>query len=244
MNPQVPEVSIVVPVHRTADTLRELHRRLRNVQPEGRPYEIICVDDACPHGSLAVLADLARDDPWIVVVPLQRNVGQNRAVLIGLRRAQGRRVVVMDSDLQDPPEIVPDLLANIEDGSTAAVFAGRAGRYESSLRLLTSRVFKRVLHYLCGTPVDAGLFVAMTRETVDQLLRIPHPAPSVVAMIGCTASPLASIPVVRGPRPSGRSAYSAWARLRLSVSTLAWVLAWKWRRRRATAGQLAEGDAA
>jgi len=234
---QVPEVGIVVPVYRNAETLQELYRRLRHVlETEQLSYEMIFVDDACPAGSLDVLEELAQGDPRVAVLALERNVGQHRAILAGLSHAWGKCVVVMDADLQDPPEAIPDLLSKMQRGY-AAVFAGRRGRYESFSRLLTSRLFKGLLHLLCGVPADAGLFVAMNRQMVERLLAFDEPRPFVVAMIGCTGLPLASIPVLRSQRPSGHSTYSFWKRFMTGCLAISWVLTWKWRRNRQVAKQ-------
>ena len=116
---------------------------------------------------------------------LPGNIGQQRAVLAGLAQARGSRVVVMDADLQDPPEAIPVLLDALS-GNVSAVFFGRRGRHQSIVRHLTSRLFKTLLHMACGTPPDAGLFVAMDRRMVTRLLPIGRPGPSVLAMMGCT----------------------------------------------------------
>jgi polyisoprenyl-phosphate glycosyltransferase len=223
------DVSIVVPVYRNEDTLQELHRRLCQVLEDHQlGFELLFVDDACPAGSLNVLTSLARQDPRIAVLVFETNRGQHQAVLAGLSYARGRWTVVMDADLQDPPEAIPDLLAKGEEGF-ATVFAGRRGRYESSWRLLTSRIFKNLLHFLCGVPPDAGIFLAMNQRMQESLLAMKGPSPFIVAMIGCTGWLTTSIPVARASRPSGQSAYSSWGRLRSAWRAIAWVVAWKWR---------------
>ncbi len=109
-----PQISIVVPVYKNADTLYELHRRLvAAVGQVSDGYEILFVDDACPCGSLAVLRSLAQEDPRVGVLALASNMGQNQAVLTGLAYARGRVAVVLDADLQDPPEAIPTLLSNL-----------------------------------------------------------------------------------------------------------------------------------
>ncbi len=243
-----PEVSVVIPVYRNADTLSSLYQRVRQMlETQELTYEVVFVDDACPDGSLPALEELARADPRVGVLALERNVGQHRAVLAGLSCARGEWVVVLDADLQDPPEAIPALLAKAREGY-AAVFAGRRGRYESPARLLTSRLFKWLLHKASGVPPDAGLYVVLNREMVERLLAMRGPSPFVVAMIGCAGLPMASIPVERSPRPGGRSAYSFRGRLRSGWRGVAWTLSWKWRRGRKglgggedTGGEGAEG---
>lgn len=223
-----PEVSVVVPVYRNAATLAALHGRLRAVLEPLAPFEVLFVDDCCPEGSRAVLERLATEDPCVAALLLDRNVGQHRAVLAGLACARGEWVVVMDGDLQDPPEAIPDLL-RAADGGARAVFAGRRGAYESAGRLATSRLFKRLLHWLCGVPADAGLFVLLHRSLVRRLLELGGPRPFVLAMIGCTGLPSVSVPISRVPRPSGASSYSGWGRLASAASALLWLALWRTR---------------
>jgi glycosyltransferase involved in cell wall biosynthesis len=212
-----PEVSVVIPTYRTAAMLPELHRRLQEaLSAEAGGYEIVFVDDGCPEGSISVLRELAARDLHVSALALDRNHGQNRAVMAGLAHARGRYVVVMDADLQDPPEGLPLLLAELRKGG-GAVFGGRRGRYESKARLVTSRIFKLALH-LCSRrriPRDAGLFVALSRETVERLLAFGHPDPYVVGLIARTGLPARSVPIERAP--VARSGYTTLSLVRLAV---------------------------
>lgn len=232
-SPRSVEISVVIPVYRTSEFLGELNCRLHEVLASHSPsYEILFVEDACPANSLATLRGLAKSDPAVAVLALEQNVGQNRAVLTGLRYARGATVVVLDADLQDPPEAIPSLLEKLREGPSA-VFAGRRGRYESKFRLLTSRLYKSVLHILTGIPKDAGLFFAMRREMVDRLLCFGEPQPFLLALIGCTGLSTASVPVARSQRVGGFSAYTFWERVRIGFLAIAWIISWKLFRGRA-----------
>src|SRR5204862_2828687 len=147
----------------------------------GESFELLFVDDGCPQRSFELIEELAAEESRGAGTRLAANAGQHRAVLVGLAEARGRRIVVMDSDLQDPPEAIPSLLRRLDGGDRAAVFAGRRGRYESALRLVTSRLFKLTLHLLTGLPRDAGLFVAMDRRMRGRLLALRVRRPFVVA---------------------------------------------------------------
>jgi glycosyltransferase involved in cell wall biosynthesis len=220
-----PAISVVVPVYRNIETLQELFRRLARVfERRTLSFQVIFVDDCSPDGSFDSLTSMAADDPRVVVVRLRANVGQHAAVLQGILVADGTRVVIMDADLQDQPESIPELMAPTGYG---AVFAGRRGRYESRARLLTSQLFKRLLGRLAGVPADAGMFVLITREMVDRLLAMPRHNPYVVAMIGCSGLPVTSIPIERDVRPHGRSAYSVRARARSAWRGVRWTIAWR-----------------
>jgi glycosyltransferase involved in cell wall biosynthesis len=217
-------LSVVVPVYGNADALPELHRRLSAVLDRmAAACEVIYVDDASSDASPVVLRDVASRDGRVRVVTLPRNVGQQRALLSGIERASGEWVVTMDADLQDPPEAIPALLAAGSQGAEV-VFAGRRGRYESSVRLLTSRVYKRLLSWLSGVPVDAGAFVAMRQGVRQSLLELAGPEPVLVPMLAATGARLRSIPVNRESRPGGGSGYSSWARLRIAARGLRWAV--------------------
>ena len=223
------EVSVVVPVYNNAASLEELAQRLRTVfVTQGVSYEVIFVNDACPAGSLGVLQRLVSIDPRIAVLDLTHNVGQHVAVLIGLSYSRGAWCVIMDADLQDPPESIPDLLAK-RTRDVAAVFAGRRGWYESPLKLFTSRVFKWLLHLLCGVPADAGLFVLLRRDLVHCLLGMRTSRPWIVALIGCTQMPTISLPVERARRPVGRSSYTALTRVQTALRAFACVFEYTFR---------------
>jgi glycosyltransferase involved in cell wall biosynthesis len=223
MSDRVPDISVVVPVYRNAPTLRELYRRLREVMNVGgSSYELLCVDDASPDGSLKILNDLALQGP-VVVVPMPCNVGQHRAVLQGLRHARGATVVILDADLQDPPEAIPLLLARLREGF-AAVYGAQRGRFQSPFRRLTSRMFKASVHVLADVPLDMGPFSAMDRRMVDKLIAATTERPFIPAMMVETGLPIASVPVVRSRRPAGRSAYTNWDRLTRGLSVIGGIL--------------------
>ncbi len=223
------DLSFVVPVFGNAESLPELAARVRGVfQERAESYELVLVDDASPDDSLAVARRLAADDPAVGVLGLERNVGQQPAILIGLARTGGDWVVVLDADLQDPPEAVPDLLERGREGFDA-VFAGRRGRYQRRSRMITSRLFKRSIHHLCGVPPDAGLYVALSRRLVEELLR-RRPDTWILPMIGFSGLPMTSVPVERSPRSRGRSAYSAWGRWRIGLAVAGYAVRRRWPR--------------
>ncbi len=229
-----PDVSVVVPVYRNADTLRELYARLVQALVDLGSHEIIFVNDCCDGGSGAVLEELAQADPSILAIECETNLGQHSAVLEGLERSRGEWTIVLDADLQDPPAAIPLLIAEASRG-VEAVFAGRRGAYESRLRLLSGKAYRRLLKFAIGTPSDAGAYVVLSRRMVERLLEMrsltPGRTPALVAMIGSSGMKTASVPVEREPRPRGRSAYSTFGRVRSAVHAFRWAVAWKLHRR-------------
>ena len=213
--------AVVVPVHRNAATLDELVARLAAALA-GRDWQVRLVVDASPDDSAEVAQRLATADARVAVTVLERNVGQHRALALGLAAcADARTWVCLDADLQDPPEAVPALLDRLAAGGVDAVFAGRRGAYEGPLRLLTGRAHRAVLAHLTGLPPDAGAFLALGPRAREAVLAAQ--APSLVAAIGAARLPVTSVPVRRDAREQGTSSWTARARVRQSVRTLAWA---------------------
>jgi glycosyltransferase involved in cell wall biosynthesis len=217
-----PRIAVVVPVYGNADTLRPLAARLDRALA-GRDWRLRLVVDASPDDSDRVAHELTREDSRIAATLLIENVGQHAALAHGLAAEPAADVwVCMDADLQDPPEAVPLLLDRLAAGDVDAVFAGRRGRYTSPLRRLTGSLHRRVAARLTGLPPDAGAFLAMGPAVREAVLAAR--APSVVLAVGLAGRPLTSVPVAREPRPSGRSAWTARARLAQSFRSLRWAL--------------------
>jgi len=215
----------VVPVHGNATTLEELHARLSSALETEPAVRLVFVDDASPDDSGALLDRLARRDDRVVVIRNPVNTGQHRSVLAGLRAATGEWAVVMDADLQDPPEAVPLLLERGRRGGANVVFGARRGLYESGSRTLSGRLYRRALAAVTGLPPDAGIFCALRADVVGRLLELRGPEPAIVAMIACTRPRIASVPVVRAPRSDGSSAYTFAARARSAWRAFRWA-AW------------------
>ncbi len=232
----MPKVDIVIPVYRNAATLPALASSLDRVcRGAGWDFTILFVIDACPQGSEKIAEALAAGHPEIAVYPLERNLGQHRAIWFGLRQAKGDFTFIMDADLQDPPEALPALLPPLAEQG-GVVFAGRRGRYESRSRLLSSKVFKTLLHWATGIPKDAGLFLVMDRAARERILQEPLPQPFLQAMIGCLKIPSRSIPVERSRRPEGTSSYRGLDRWKLGIGALLAVGRYRLRKRGTKAG--------
>ena len=134
-------ISVVVPVYRSAETLRELVRRLtETVGGLGEPYEIILVEDCSPDRSWSVISDLARDDQRVRGVQLSRNYGQHNAILCGIRAARFDRTVTLDDDLQNPPEEIPTLLKDIQTYVAKEKLTGKHLRLASSTTAAINRL--------------------------------------------------------------------------------------------------------
>lgn len=227
----MPEVSVVLPVYRTAAMIDELWRRLsQTLAAQGVSYELIFVDDACPAGSGRVLTALAARDGRVKHLANDKNCGQRATVRRGLAAATGSVVIIMDADLQDEPECIPRLLAELQKGQCEAVFAGRIGQYQHPARMWTARLFKGLMHRLLHVPGDAGSFVVMSRRMADTVLAMVSVEPYMLALIGGTGLPVCSIPIRRVNRPEGRSAYTEWSRIQFAAAGLWAAVEIRWMR--------------
>jgi glycosyltransferase involved in cell wall biosynthesis len=221
-------ISVVIPVFNNRATLAELGDRIRRTLEPDRTLELILVDDCSADDSWSVIAETMRDNPArIVAIRTPRNLGQHGAILLGLDRARGAWCAVLDADLQDRPEAITDLLA-AADGYDA-VFAGRRGRHQGLVRLLTGKLYRALLGLLAGVPSDAGTFCVLRREAVERILTLPVTTPSFIAMTGLARLHAKSIPIQRDQRRAGRSAYSTGLRLALAWRMLRCVLEYRFR---------------
>jgi polyisoprenyl-phosphate glycosyltransferase len=174
--PARPELSVVIPVHDEADNLPQLYARLTDVLAKiGSPYEIVFVDDGSRDDSPELLQAQAADDTHVVVVELARNFGHQVAISAGLDHARGAGVIVMDADLQDPPEVLPQFVAKWREGHDV-VYAIRTQRKESWLKRSAYAVFYRLLKRVANIdiPLDAGDFCIMDRRVVELLVGMPE----------------------------------------------------------------------
>jgi dolichol-phosphate mannosyltransferase len=185
---EAPILSLVLPIYNEEAIIPELDRRLRaflaDVASEGRSgvgerWEVIFVNDGSKDRSLALLKEMAAAEPRYKVLSLSRNFGHQMAITAGLDRADGEAVVVMDADLQDPPEVVRQMVARWREGFDV-VFGVRSHRHgETAFKRLTAALYYRLLRAMLGgasIPVDAGDFRLMSRPVVLTLraLREQH----------------------------------------------------------------------
>lgn len=171
-----PELSVVLPVYNEAENLPTLYQRLVAVLDAiGMSYEIIFVDDGSRDGSSALLHELAAADSHIKVVELARNFGHQVALSAGLDYSRGKGVIVMDADLQDPPEVLPQFIWKWRE-EYDVVYAIREQRKEGWLKRMAYAAFYRMLRKVANVdiPLDAGDFCIMDRKVVDLLQSMPE----------------------------------------------------------------------
>jgi polyisoprenyl-phosphate glycosyltransferase len=168
-------LSIVVPVFNEEEVLAEFHRRLATVLDGlGMPAEIVYVNDGSTDGSLGLMHELCAKDPRVSIVDLSRNFGKEIAMTAGIDLARGDGVVIIDADLQDPPELIRDLVHEWQAGHDV-VYAQRAVREgESFAKKLTAAWFYRLIQRTnrVRIPVDTGDFRLLSRRAVDSLKQL------------------------------------------------------------------------
>lgn len=172
-----PQLSIVVPIKDEIEILPELTRRLTAVIDDQMPdAEIVFVDDGSMDGSARWIAEKHAEDPRIKLVRLSRNFGHQAAVTAGLAHARGKAIVLMDGDLQDPPELIPTLVRKWREGNEV-VHTVKIRRQESLARRIAFRAFYRMIRSLSSEtdlPLQAGLFSLLDRRVVDELNIMPE----------------------------------------------------------------------
>ena len=172
-----PKLSILVPIKNEASNLDSFFARLVSVLNNlALSYEIICIDDGSTDASLPLLIEHRQRNPSIKIVGLSRNFGKDAALSAGLDYARGAAVIPIDADLQDPPEVIPQLVAKWREGFEVvnATRLTRAG--ESRVKTTTAMIFYRVFARMTDTPIplDTGDFRLLDRKVVDVLVQLPE----------------------------------------------------------------------
>jgi polyisoprenyl-phosphate glycosyltransferase len=181
-------------------------------------FELVFVDDRSADGSWPVLRELAASDPDVRVVRLSRNFGQHAAITAGLSRASGRWVVVMDCDLEDPPEEIPRLLATAREGFDV-VLSRRSNTRRGWIRRNAAHVYLRVRRAFIGLDVDPDYCTlsVLSRRVVDAFLSVRDVYRQYGLIIHWLGFERAVVDVEQGTRPAGRSAYTFRGLVKLAV---------------------------
>ncbi|MHC4933643.1 MAG: glycosyltransferase family 2 protein [Planctomycetota bacterium] len=212
-------ISVVVPLLDEEEVLPQLHRRLvRALEDIGESFEVLFVDDGSTDETPEQLAELCRKDPRIKALLLSRNFGHQMAITAGLTRTRGDCVAVMDGDLQDPPELLPEMYQKLQSGYDVA-FAVRTRRRGSvAMRTLYWAYYRlaRVLEQV-HVPMDAGDFCMMSRRVVDVLNAMPERRRYVRGLRAWVGFRQCSVGYVRDERSAGEPKYSFTRLVRLGL---------------------------
>lgn len=214
-------ISIVIPVLNEQDCLPELWKRLESVKDATQQYryEFIFVDDGSIDKTLDILRDLADKNPDIKIISLSRNFGHDIAVTAGCDYSSGDIIVLMDGDLQDPPELIPDMIRLYEEGYDVVYAKRRTREGESFIKLKGAELFYWLANRLSSIkiPENTSNFRLMTRKVLEEIQKMKEQDPMIRAMVTWVGLKQKAIEFDRKPRFAGRTKYSFIKNLKLAA---------------------------
>lgn len=172
------KISVIIPMYCEEKIIEECYSRLTNVLKELKnyEYEIVFINDGSIDKTLEMLVNISKKDLGVKVISFSRNFGHQAAVTAGLKYVTGEAVVIIDSDLQDPPEAIPEMLKLWEAGNDVIYGKRKKRKGESAFKLLTAKLFYHTLNMLSETeiPSDTGEFRLVDRRVVDSINLLPE----------------------------------------------------------------------
>jgi len=220
---QQPKLSIVIPVYNEEDTIPELHRRLEQffagLPLLGGSWEVVFIDDGSRDRSAALLSALAAREPRYRLIGFSRNFGHQAAITAGLDRAEGDAVVVMDADLQDPPEVVGDMLQKANEGYDVVYGVRRKRHGETLFKRVSAAAFYRFMRAMTGVdiPLDTGDFRLLRRPVVLTLRALREQHRFVRGMVSWVGFRQTAVYYDREARFAGETKYPLKRMLRFAV---------------------------
>jgi dolichol-phosphate mannosyltransferase len=217
-------LSIVIPLLNEEQSITELYDRLKNVCNNlSVDVEIILVDDGSSDGTANIIRELAKQDPTISYISFTRNFGHQVAIHAGLEISKGDFTIIMDGDLQDPPELIPALLSTQETSGAEVVLARRKSRKnESALKKGMAAMFYRTLNKLSNIdiPIDTGDFRIISSKVVKDLVQMKEPNKFIRGQVAWLGYQTAYIEFDRDGRESGSSHYTSLKMIKLALDGL------------------------
>ena len=221
----MPALSIVVPCYNEQACLAALHDRLTAAAKSaaGGDYQIVLVDDGSRDGSWAIMRDIAAQDPRVVAINLSRNHGHQLALTAGLDLCAGDRILIIDADLQDPPELLPAMIETMRETGADVVYGVRKSRAgETAFKRATAHGFYRLLSRATDVdiPLDAGDFRLMSRRALDALLAMPEQARFIRGMVAWIGFKQVPFLYDRAERFAGETKYPLSKMIRFALDAL------------------------
>lgn len=207
-----PVFSIVVPVYNEEEVLAELYHRMSQVLEQfDETWEMILVDDGSRDGSAKVIQELHERDNRVKGISFSRNFGFQEAVTAGLTFAEGEAVILSDADLQDPPELIPEMIDKWRDGSDVVYGVRSSRKGESWFKKLTALAFYRIIRQITNVeiPLDTGDFRLMDRRVVNAILRMPERNRFLRGMVPWVGYNQTGLPYERAARYAGESKFKS-----------------------------------
>lgn len=215
-------LSVVAPMFNEAQTVREFHTRVRSALVDVE-FELVVVNDGSRDGTAEVLDQLAGQDDRLRVVHLSRNFGHQTAITAGLDHARGDAIVMIDADLQDPPELIPEMVQQWRSGSDIVYAVRRSREGETRFKLVTARLFYRLMSRLSQIELqpDAGDYRLLDRRALDALLSMRERNRYLRGMTVWVGYTQTAIEYDRDPRFAGETKYTLSKMLRFSLDAIA-----------------------
>lgn len=217
------DYSIVVPLFNEEEVIAECHKRLSDTMAGcGGTYELIFVNDGSSDGTMAFARSIAEMDNHVKIVSFSRNFGHQIAITAGMEKAAGKAVVVIDADLQDPPHIIPEMIAKWKEGFEVVYCTRIERKGESVFKRATAKIFYRALNSLADVviPKDSGDFRLLDRKVVDLLKALPERNRYVRGLVSWAGFRQAAIEYVREERFAGKTKYPLRKMLKLASDAL------------------------
>ena len=216
----VPSISVVAPAYNEEAVLDEFYRRVTSVLCGlGCPYEIVLVNDGSKDRTLAMMHEFHRQDPRVVVVDLSRNFGKEIALSAGLDHSHGDVVVILDADLQDPPELIPEMLEGWRDGYDVVYGVRTQREGETWFKKASANTFYRLIERVSRVkiPRDTGDFRLMTRRTITELGKLREQHRFMKGLFAWIGFPSKPIFYRRDPRVAGETKWNYWNLFNLAI---------------------------
>jgi dolichol-phosphate mannosyltransferase len=218
-----PVLSVIAPVHNEETGLPQLYQRIRQVLDGiGEPWELVLVNDGSRDRSEEVIADLHRQDQRVKGLSLSRNFGFQVAVTAGLNYAMGQAIILIDADLQDPPEVIVQMVEKWQDGYDV-VYGVRASREgETWFKKATASLFYRLIRRITSVniPVDTGDFRLMDRRVVDAIRQMPERHRFLRGMVSWVGFKQTGVTYSRQPRFAGQSKFTLAKMVRFAMDAV------------------------
>ena len=218
-----PVFSVVIPMYNEAEIIGEMHRRLAAVMaPLGAPWEVIYVNDGGRDTSLHLVELMRHADHHIAVLNLSRNFGKEIATTAGLDHAQGDAVIVIDADLQDPPEVIPRLVATWRAGYDVVYAQRRKRNGDTWLKKASAAAFYRIMRNLGDVPLpeNVGDFRLMSRRVVDAVQQLRERHRFMKGLFAWVGFPTTVVVYDREARGAGRTKWSYWKLWNLALEAI------------------------
>lgn len=220
---KLPKYSIIAPVYNELDTLPELQRRITEVMSQtGEEWELVLIDDGCTDGSTAMIREMAKNDTHIRPVIFARNFGHQIAVSAGLDYSRGEAVVIIDADLQDPPEVILQMIELWKLGNEV-VYAVRSEREgESWFKRISASLFYRIVYKITDIkiPLDTGDFRLLDRKVINVMKRMPERHRFLRGMSSWIGFKQIGLPYKRAARYAGVTKYPFSKMMKLALNAI------------------------